>query len=633
MEKNNNNAVEKVEKVANKTEKKQPQKKKSTAKKATANKTDKKRVAKAHEKEQKRQQKLVKKQERIALKEKVKAQKEKELAEKRVELARIKAHKKAEKQKAKATAIRAKNKKKAELAAKKAQLKAERKAKKEMLKHESKKDRRARIAEEKAAARNARLERKRLKQEKRQQAFLEKRNAREQKHAYKERRKERNKGVGGWIAAVVSLGVATLVLSSVLTFTFLMPSTSDNMLESGYRKSFYDTVEQVSNIDVNLSKVLASSDSGAIQKYLMDTAINSEIAENDLQQLPLHDESKYYTTKLINQIGDYSKYLCNKLIDGEKLSEQDLAGLSQLYQANLTLKDALGQMTSKMRSDYSFSSMMGGGSGNLVIHGFNELQNLSVQFPELIYDGPFSDGLDQREIKGLKGEEIDDNAAREIFTKIFSEYGLEKIENTGVAGGTIEVYNVQAQKDGQMLFAQISKKGGELIMFSFAGSCEQVKYEQADAILAGENFLQKLDIHDMKAVWINLANNVYTINFASTANGAIVYPDLIKVRVCAETNTVIGIEARTYYTNHTDRLIGSPAISEKQAREKVSSNIEIDSARLAIVPIGQKSEKLCYEFAGEFEGSTYYVYIDAISGRQVEMFKVVQNESEGQLLV
>ena len=69
---------------------------------------------------------------------------------------------------------------------------------------------------------------------------------------------------------------------------------------------------------------LATADSGALQRYLVDTAINSELAENSIQQLPLHDESKYYTTKLINQIGDYSKYINNKLIMGEQISASDM---------------------------------------------------------------------------------------------------------------------------------------------------------------------------------------------------------------------------------------------------------------------------------------------------------------------
>ena len=114
-------------------------------------------------------------------------------------------------------------------------------------------------------------------------------NKKERKQENK-RKKQDNKGFGGWLAAVISLGVVSLVLASVLTYTLLMPSTTDTMLESSYQKSFYSTVEQVDNIDLNLSKILASKDKTAVQKYLVDTPINSELAENDIQQLPLHDE-------------------------------------------------------------------------------------------------------------------------------------------------------------------------------------------------------------------------------------------------------------------------------------------------------------------------------------------------------
>ncbi len=631
MEEKKNNAVEKAEKVADNNVQKANNKtsnKKSNVKKDTRQKSN---VQKGV-KQQKQAKKVYDKQQKLSEREKIRAEKEKHLAEKRIELARIKAHKKAEKQKAKATAIREKNRRKAELSAKKAQIKADKKARKEMLKSESKKDKRERIAIEKAQKREQRLNKKRLKQEKRQQAIADRQQRKQNKRQYKQNKRDKNPGFGGWLAAVISLGVATLVLSSVLTFTFLMPSASDNMLEMGYRKSFYDTVEQVDNIDLNLSKALATSDESALQKYLMDTAINSELAENDLQQLPLQDESKHYTTKLVNQIGDYSKCLNNKISRGEDLTEQDIQGLNQLYRANLNLKEALGKMMQKMKSDFSFSSMLKGGDGNLVIHGFNELQNLSVSYPELIYDGPFSDGLTEREIKGLKGDEIDQSGAKEIFQKAFGEFGVDKVECTGSTDGMMSVYNVQGEIDGEVLYAQISKVGGRLIMFAYAGSCEEVKHDQADAIEAGEKFLESLGFTDMEAVWINLSNNVYTINFAYTVNDVIVYSDLVKVRVCAQTNKVIGLEARTYYTNHTERLVEGPALSEEKAEQKISNNIEIQTARLVIVPIGQTSERLCYEFSGEFEGSTYYVYIDAITGRQVEMFKVIQS-TEGELLM
>ncbi len=523
---------------------------------------------------------LEKKEERLK-EEQIKAERERIRAERRVELARIKAQKRAEKEKAQANVKREKERRKAEL--KKRKLEGE----------ERRKERRDRD---------------------------------------RQKSKDGRRGTGGWLAAVISLGVATLVLSSVLTFTLLMPTETDHALEATYQKSFYDTVEQVDNIDLNLSKVLATNDTEAMQKYLVDTAINSELAENDLQQLPLQDESKYYTTKLINQIGDFSKYLNNKIISGEKLSESDMESLTRLYKANRTFKESLQRMVSEMGVDYSFSTMMDGGEGNLVIKNFNELQNLSVEYPELIYDGPFSDGQTNREIKGLTGEEITKERANDIFVKIFSRMGMDKVENVGETTSEIACYNIQTMVKGDNLYAQISKRGGKLIMFEYAGECKEVNHDRATAIETAESFLQTLEIEDMKPVWVNLANNVYTINFAYEQQGVIVYSDLIKIRICADTNTVLGYEATGYYTNHVERVIGNPTLSEAAAKEKVSTNIDIETARLALVPIGKSSEKLCYEFSGEYDGSTYYVYIDAVSGKQVEMFKVIES-TEGELLM
>jgi len=627
MENKKNNAVEKVENTIKKTSKK-PSQKKSAVKKLTSNK-EKARKEKQLKAQKLKQEKIAKKEQLKEEKQKIKAEKERILAQKRLETARIKAHKKAEKEKAKAQLLREKNRRKAEAQKRRQEIKAERDARREMLKNETKKQREQRIAQEKSQKREAVAQKRREKEERRKQIAQEKRQKREQKHNHRQKRREQNKGIGGWLAAVISLGIATLVLASVLTFNFLTPTAENTILESAYQKSFYDTVEQVDNIDLNLSKALATKDEGALQKYFVDTAINSELAENDLQQLPLHDESKFYTTKLVNQIGDYVKYLNNKIITGEKLSEQDYQGLNQLYRANKTLKDSLQKMMSATSGRVSFMKM---NDDNAVLEGFEKLQNLSVQYPELVYDGPFSYGLDKREIKGLSGEQITKEQAKEEFVKMFANYDLKDVDNAGETSGDIECYNVEATSDGQLLYAQISKQGGKLIMFAYAGTCESVNCDEDLASEKAQEFLSSLGIKSVKPVWINLANNVYTINFAHVKDGVVVYPDLIKVRVCAETQTVIGLEARSYYTNHTNREIPSPTLTKSQAMGKVSSGISIKTARLALVPVGTKSEKLCYEFSGEYDGSTYYVYIDAISGRQVEMFKVIES-TEGTLLM
>lgn len=457
---------------------------------------------------------------------------------------------------------------------------------------------------------------------------------REQQRQRQKQEKNKNKkgGKGGYVAAIITLSIATLVLASVLTMTYLLPSTKDNMLESAYSRAFYNTVKEVDNIDSNLAKILATSDEGAMQKYLVDTAINAELAENEIGQLPLQDQSKFYTTKLINQIGDYSKFLNNKLIEKKVITSEEMKNVEKLYKANLTLKNSLNEMTSKMGMDFSFSSLIDGGNSNIVIKGFNDLQNISVDYPELIYDGPFSDGQSDKTIKGLPEQVISKEVALETFKSIFGEYKLENIASVGEVSGDVEAYNVQGELMGEVLFAQISKKGGKLLMFSYGGSCTKTQIGEDDAIATAKEFLTKQGINDMQEVWINLANNVYTINFASETQGVICYPDLVKVRVCAETNKVIGQEAKSYYSNHTERHLRGASLSRESAIKKLSDNIEVYSSRLCIVPDGVQKETLCYEFMGEYNGQTYYVYIDATNGRQVEMFRVIEG-TEGKLLI
>ena len=620
MEKKKNNALEKAQKAEVNSKQKRQQSKDASAQK------------RKEQKQQQREKIQKKKEERELQRQQVIAEKKKIQAQKRVELAKIKAHKKAEKEKAKAMRLREKNRRKAELKERREQLKAQRLERKQMLKNESKKERQKRLALERQAKRDKKEQIRKEKAERRRAVIAQKQAQREQKRKDRQKKREQNKGFGGWLAAVISLGVATLVLASVLTFNFLMPTTNDNMLNFSYEKSFYDTIEQVDNIDLNLSKVLASRDKGAIQKYLVDTAINSELAESDIQALPLHDESKFYTAKLINQIGDYAKYLNNKLIDGENLSQSDREGLVQLYEANLALKNSLQKITEEMDGNYSFVQLENVKGGDVLVDTLDELENLSVQYPELIYDGPFSDGLLDRKVKGISGEEITFEQAKEEFAKAFSDYSFSSIESAGETNASIECYNIQGETDGDILFAQISKKGGKLIMFSYVGDCNNTVVGEQTAIENGQSFLDKLQIKNMQEVWINLANNIYTINFAGEENGTIIYPDMIKVKVCAETGKVIGFEATEYYTNHTARTIPAPAISVANAKQKLADGFEVKGSRKALVPIGNQSEKLCYEFYGEIDNQTYYVYIDAINGRQVQMFKVVEG-TEGTFLM
>ena len=174
--------------------------------------------------------------------------------------------------------------------------------------------------------------------EKRREELAEEMHKRKQ---LKRQEKGKPNGKSGLIAAVIALSAAVLILGGLLTLTYFTPLDEYMTANTTQQKNFYDLVGYVDNIDVNLSKIVVSNDPREQQKLLSEVRVQSSLATNSLAELSLQDENKYNTTKFVNQVGDFSKYLNNKLIYGEEITEKDKETLRNLYEINLQLKNSL----------------------------------------------------------------------------------------------------------------------------------------------------------------------------------------------------------------------------------------------------------------------------------------------------
>lgn len=483
-------------------------------------------------------------------------------------------------------------------------------------------------------------ERKRLKQEEKENKALLKREKAEELRREKLQKQTnravngKNKGYGGWLAAVISLGVATLILGGLLTYVVFSPVDDYMNYSAQEERNFYDLVGYVDGIDNNLSKVIVSNDDTFKQELLQEVRLQSNMASESLSNLSIHDEEKYYTVKFINQVGDYSHYLSKKLNNGEKLTQKDYEVLSNMYEINKNLKIELNGLTSNIDENFNFSSIYEDKKDNLIISKFTDLESVASEYPHMIYDGAFSDGTENNEALALKGlKEIKKIEAEEIFKKAFASYGIKNVELTGETNDkVIKTYNFDADlQDGTVISATISKIGGKIINFNNFREAEEVKYTENDCLSIAEKFIKSLGIEGMKAVWTTEGASIDTFNFAYVKNGVVCYPDLIKVNVCRERGIVCSMEAKSYYLNHVNRDIEKAMVSEAQAKENVSNKIEVETSRLAVIPKND-AEVLAYEFTGKYNDETYYVYISAKTGKEIDIFKVVKT-TEGNLIV
>jgi spore germination protein len=506
-------------------------------------------------------------------------------------------------------------------------------------------DQRVRVAKQKQAEKQkdkvtAREERKRLqaqrralKEERKKDKAERKRLIREQRQTLRLERKAKrraSKGYGGWLAAVVGLGVLTLAMGSYLIADSVRSAPLKRAVAGTYQKSYYDFVRYVDNLDVSMSKLTVSESRAEQIGLLSDVHAKSLLAVSDAETLPLEDEQKFGTIKFINQLGDYAKSLETKLAKGGALEKEDEQKIERLYESMRSIKTALNGVSDSMKEGYDFLKFGKNGKTDGVAQGFQEMENNATNYPTMIYDGPFSDGQKTSKVKGLSGEEITAATAEEIFRSAFSEYQLKSVSVLGEASGKIAAYNVEAKlEDGTVLFAQVSRTGGKLLMFELYDACTEIHFDRDQCIEIALGFLAGQGIANVKPVWGSEVDTTVTINFAYVQDDIVCYSDLVKVDVCTQKGRVTGMEAVSYYTNHVPRKIPKIALRADEAKKSVHK-IEQETCRLALIPVGGE-EKLAYEISGTHGENTYYVYVDALTMEQIQTFRVVKT-TEGDLI-
>ena len=542
--------------------------------------------------------------------------------QKKLEMAKIRAEKK---QKRLEKRLESKQKRLDRIASLK-QARAERRAKRQerraLLRHESKENRRERRKEERDARIAARVA-------KREAAMADRRAKREHRLKVRaEKRAERNDkrhapGFGGWLAAVISLGVTTLALGTMLTFGWINMNGMQSDMATVHTESVYELNSIVDNLDTNLSKARISNSKNEQVRLLSNIAIESEMAETVLERLPMDIQLTQNMTSFVNKMADSAQSMLYAVASGKKLTDSQIATIEHMYKTNLQLKEIINELTANANGNDMIEAMRGK-DGNLLYLSFGEIQNNTIETPKEINDGPFAENIKKVSAKNLEGlEEISAPRAEELAKRYFADY---KVSDARCVGETVaeqlSCYSLMlTTPDGEMS-AQLSKQGGKVVEFNSYKDCSSKNFSVERCIDIAQDFLSKIGYNGMKAVWTSENGTTCNLNFACTQDGVVLYSDMVKVKVCEERGIVTGIEALSYVLNHTERQLPSAKISKADAKANLSSNLSVETSRLCLMPI-DGNEVLAYEFYGSFDGNDYYVYVDAATGDEIEVFTVV----------
>lgn len=377
--------------------------------------------------------------------------------------------------------------------------------------------------------------------------------------------------------------------------------------------------ENLNNISTNLEKVMYSSTPTMLSKLASELWRESSGAKNNLLMLPSSDTQLANTYKFLSQVGEFVMALGRKSASGESLSAEERQQLAKLYEYCNSLNEQVNQMCYELENGtFSFddydSTLLEKNSNLVTINSsFDDVEQSLSDLPSLIYDGPFSDHIEQGEALLLKGlKEISQDDALKVAQKV-CENEKGTLEYSYEENGDIPCYVFKSEN----CTTAITKNGGYplyMINSKFAG---EIEIKQDEAVRNAKKYLEKIGFTNLKESYYFTDDGICTVNFAGDDKGIVIYPDLIKVSVSLETGEVLSFDATGYVHNHHNRKSFTPTLTEAQAVAKINDTLEVIDTQLCIIPTDWKTEQYCYEIHCKTqEGQELLVYIDCDTGEE-----------------
>lgn len=436
-----------------------------------------------------------------------------------------------------------------------------------------------------------------------------------------------------WIIAIILTIMAILGL-----FQFKRANALENSQKNSYNRAFYELSDSVASIDVLLEKIMLAQTPTQISALSSDIYAQSEAAKTCLSQLPIEHGTLENTSKFLSQAGDYCSYISAKVTDSGTVTEEEFNNLLKLSEHANTINTQINALLLNLdNKDFwnkkDKNTVYADSENAYFADGLKKIEKEFVNYPSLIYDGPFSEHIEKLDAEAIKDKDaVSTDVALEIAKLCLGESRAQNLSLTGEINNSLKCFSFSSQKEDRQIAIDITQKGGLPVWFLDSRSVENSILSIDEAKQAGMRFLKRLGFTSMQESYFERAGNTVTLNYAFSQDGIIMYSDLLKLKIALDNGEVIGFESRGYIMSHKIREIPQNIMPQKEAQEKLSSHISVESARLAMIPKESKREVLCYEFKGKFNNRSFLIYLNAVTGKDEKILMLTENEN-GTLVV
>ncbi len=440
------------------------------------------------------------------------------------------------------------------------------------------------------------------------------------------------------LVRILSFSAAAILVMGVFTArTWLMAQRDRRELEAGWRRSFAALSADVSQISTALEKCLYASSPMLMGSACAEISARAQEAQLNMGELPFSGLLLEKTSGFLGRLGDYSRVMAQGAY-ARLPGDPERENLRALAEAARSLDQGLTELQSQLEQGMVSIRQLAEDRERVeealpdLSAGMTEIEDQFPELPTLIYDGPYSESVDQGTAKGLAGlPEISEKEA--VWAAVaFSGISQGSVRSLGRCEGNVPCYLLTGERDGRELTFRVTVQGGRILDMVDAGVTEKAVLTPEEGVRKAEEFLQRKGYAPVRESYWRREGNTVLVNFAALQGETVCYPDLVKVRIELEKGNIVGFDAEGYLMNHISRSLSEP-VDREQALQRVSSGLTVLSDGLAVIPTEGKGERFCREFLCETEnGRKCLVYVDAQTGEEAKILLLLEDE-DGTLTV
>lgn len=402
---------------------------------------------------------------------------------------------------------------------------------------------------------------------------------------------------------LIAASSAITLLAVLFLFQCHRAAEAEHALHETYLSALGESTERMERLTLSMEKALISRDAEQTAMLLGGIREDADVIHRSLAFLPLSHDALNSTMTLAHTLAEDAQRLTLLLIRNGSLSDDDRAALETHLHACVLLE---GQLALAQQD---------------VLNGRIAFSD-TVQ--ELAPTGHASAMLQLPDAKGLpRGVEVNQGQALTIaqeFVGVDRVTGLEPAPD--VRNGVMPAWGVTIQTEDLQLNLEVTRIGGKVLLMSPETAGFPVRMTVEACIDAAQRFLNARAMTGMTPTWRQIYDGMCVITFVATQNDTLLYPDHITVQVRMDTAEVVGLEARSYWMNHTPRRLDAPAIHQEEARERLSPELTVQDVQLCVIP-HDGEERLCWQFTADRGEETFLIYVDAETGRELALEKIV----------